>query len=208
MAHIPAYEENQPRKQKRRIAWPMENYKKMPRNKVAVIEPLPRNKSGEVTQVSAISGRVSGYSEQSNKIIDENSKSSMMKKSKVSVLRKESTGNGNYPRFHNREKDARFARMKKNLKLANANGRRKTKLTKNRQSSEGNRQDRLSDSSSKRSSTTSSSSSSSSSDGSSSDAGSIPIPIHFKHDNFEFTKIVFSNVLEKDKLKYNKERSQ
>ena len=206
MAHIPGYEENQPRKQKRRIAWPMENYKKMPRNKVAVIEPLPRNKSGEVTQVSAVSGVGSGNPEESNKIFDENTKTSMTK-SNTSVLKKETAGNGNYPRFHNREKDARFARMKKNLKLANANGRRKTKLISNRQSNEGNRQDRLSDSSSKRSSTTSSSSSSSSSDGSSSDAGSIPIPIHFKHDNFEFTKIVFSNVLEKDKLKYNKERS-
>ena len=201
MAHIPAYEENQPRKQKRRIAWPMENYKKMPRNKVAVIEPLPRNKSGEVTQVSAISGRVSGYSEQSNKIIDENSKSSMMAKSKTSVLRKESTGNGNYPRFHNREKDARFARMKKNLKLANANGGRKAKLTKKRQSSGG-------ESSKKPNSTTSSSSSSDGTPTDDSDAGSIPIPIHFKHDSFEFTKIVFSNVLEKDKLKYNRERSQ
>ena len=201
MAHIPGYEENQPRKQKRRIAWPMENYKKMPRNKVAVIEPLPRNKSGEVTQVSAVSGVGSGNPEESNKIFDENTKTSMTK-SNTSVLKKETAGNGNYPRFHNREKDARFARMKKNLKVANANGGRKMKSTKKRQSSGG-------DSPTKRNSTTSSSSSSS--DGTptdDSDAGSIPIPIHFKHDKYEFTKIVFSNVLEKDKLKYNRERSQ
>ena len=49
------YEGNQPRKQKQRISWEMENYKKIPRNQVGVIDALALNKSGQVSKVNVSS---------------------------------------------------------------------------------------------------------------------------------------------------------
>ena len=50
-----SYEGNQPRKQKQRISWEMENYKKNPRNQVGVIDALALNKSGQVSKVNVSS---------------------------------------------------------------------------------------------------------------------------------------------------------
>ena len=67
------YEGNQPRKQKQRISWEMENYKKNPRNQVGVIDALALNKSGQVSKVSnalaPTNGTFFGFAENSGKSI-------------------------------------------------------------------------------------------------------------------------------------------
>ena len=67
------YEGNQPRKQKQRISWEMENYKKNPRNQVEVIDALGLNKSGQVSKVSNVlaptNGTFFGFVENSGKSI-------------------------------------------------------------------------------------------------------------------------------------------
>ena len=67
------YEGNQPRKQKQRISWEMENYKKNPRNQVEVIDALGLNKSGQVSKVSNVlaptNGTFFGFAENSGKSI-------------------------------------------------------------------------------------------------------------------------------------------
>ena len=64
-------EGNQPRKQKQRISWEMENYKKNPRNQVGVIDALALNKSGQVSKVSnaftPTNGTFFGFAENSGK---------------------------------------------------------------------------------------------------------------------------------------------
>ena len=68
-----SYEGNQPRKQKQRISWEMENYKKNPRNQVGVIDALALNKSGQVSMVSnslaPTNGTFFGFAENSVKSI-------------------------------------------------------------------------------------------------------------------------------------------
>ena len=64
------YEGNQPRKQKQRISWEMENYKKNPRNQVGVIDALGLNKSGQVSNVlTPTNGTFFGFAENSGKSI-------------------------------------------------------------------------------------------------------------------------------------------
>ena len=67
------YEGNQPRKQKQRISWEMENYKKNPRNQVEVIDALGLNKSGQISKVSNVlaptNGTFFGFEENSVKSI-------------------------------------------------------------------------------------------------------------------------------------------
>jgi hypothetical protein len=64
------YEGNQPRKQKQRISWEMENYKKNPRNQVGVIDALGLNKSGQVSNVLApTNGTFFGFAENFGKSI-------------------------------------------------------------------------------------------------------------------------------------------
>ena len=66
-------EGNQPRKQKQRMSWEMENYKKNPRHQVEVIDALALNKSGKVSRVSNVltptNGTFFGFAENSVKSI-------------------------------------------------------------------------------------------------------------------------------------------
>ena len=82
----------------------------------------------------------------------------------------------------NRTLDAKLAKMKKSLKIANSSGGQVNKSTKNNLKSSGSSKRRTS---------------------SDSDQGSnVPIPIHFKFGVIEYTKIAYSQDLEKDMEDY------
>ena len=233
------FEGNNPRKQKQRIAWSMENYKKMPRNKVAVIDALPMNKSGQVSIVSnatmPTNRTVLGFAENSVKSIV----SKENKLAGTSVL-KWVEHTRSFPGYlGNRTKDVRFARIKKNVKMANRAGGIAKKSTKNNLNSSGSSTKRRSSSSSDGSidfdqgkfpcrnchQTRSSKSlirrhekktckgkrysnqneeQSDEEDTLSSENGAIPV--HFKFGAAEFTKIIFSRALEKDRVEYTQSK--
>ena len=210
-------EGNQPRKQKQRISWEMENYKKNPRNQVGVIDALALNKSGQVSKVSNVhtptNGTFFGFAENSVKsivskgnemagtsvlkLVENNLNSSGSSKKRISSSSSDSSTNSeknkmagtrvlkrvehkrNFPGYlGNRILDAKLAKMKKSLKMANSSCGKLNKSTKNNHKS--------SRSSTRRTS-------------SDSDQGSnVPIPIHFKCGIVEYTKIAYSQALEKD----------
>ena len=209
------YEGNQPRKQKQRISWEMENYKKNPRNQVGVIDALALNKSGQVSKVSNVltptNGTFFGFAENSVKsivskvnemagtsvlkLVENNLISSGSSKKRTSSSSSDSSTNSEKNKMAgtsvlkrvqhkrsfsgylgNRTLDAKLAKMKKSLKMAN--GGKVNKSTKNNLKSSGNSTRRTS---------------------SDSDQGSnVPIPIHFKCGIVEYTKIAYSQDLEKD----------
>ena len=212
-----SYEGNQPRKQKQRISWEMENYKKNPRNQVGVIDALPLNKSGQVSKVSNVptptNGTFFGFAENSGKsivsignemagnsvlkLVENNTNNSGISKKRTSSSSSDGSTNSeknkmagtsvlkrvehkrSFPGYlGNRILNEKLAKMKKSWKMASIGG-KVNKSTKNNLKSSTRRPS------------------------SDTDQGSnVPIPIHFKCGIIEFTKIAYSQDLEKDMEDY------
>jgi len=195
---------NQPRTQKKRIAWEMEKSWVKTNRKAVFLDQMPL-KNGEIITKDSRQGTSllrpvvpsSGHNMsllKTSQVSKENSKFSHMQPKKVKTMAmqsqkvKTSAKTNNYA---NKSKDIRLARFKKNLKMVNK--RQMLKFT--HSYSEG-------------STTLTSTSSSSSSSSSDSTDSNQPIPIHFKLRDIEFTKITFTDELEKEKKKLEKVKNK
>lgn len=206
---------NQPRTQKKRIAWEMEKSWVKKTRKAVFLDDLPeKHQTGpEIITKNPIQAGASllktVVSSSGNNLLLKTSnlhfQTSQESKGNIRLIdmqtlppkkRGRPLGSTNYANNLNRNsgtmnfsrnqgKDARFARFKKNLK--NTNNLTKLKFTHN-----------YSGKSSEKSSSSSTSHSSDSTD------SNQPIPIHFKCKDIEFTKITFSDELEKEKKKMEK----